>query len=57
MPNTQNGTVAKRPMQPALRVVGEPALPPLRRRNSDVRPREYLTPAEVDTLCKGGCIY
>jgi type 1 fimbriae regulatory protein FimB/type 1 fimbriae regulatory protein FimE len=35
-----------------LRVVGDPALPPLRRRNSEVRPREYLTPAEVETLRK-----
>jgi hypothetical protein len=30
-----------------LRVVGEP---PRRRRNIDRRPREYLTPAEVETL-------
>ena len=46
MPNTKNGTVRK------LRVVGEPAKPPARRRNSEVRPREYLTPVEVETLRK-----
>jgi integrase len=55
MPGTENGTVAiasqrsatKRPM---LRVVGEPAAPPRRKRNAERRPREYLTPAEVETL-------
>src|SRR5215469_14329361 len=54
MRNTdKNGTVRReRPMRPSLRVVGDPASPPLRRRNSEVRPREYLTPAEVETLCK-----
>jgi site-specific recombinase XerD len=51
MPNTENGTVRKRGA-PTLWVVGEPALPPLRRRNSEVRPREYLIPDEVETLCK-----
>jgi integrase len=35
-----------------LRVVGEPAKPPARRRNSEVRSREYLTPTEVETLRK-----
>jgi type 1 fimbriae regulatory protein FimB/type 1 fimbriae regulatory protein FimE len=39
----RNGTVQ-------LRVVGEPARPPRRQRNIDRRPREYLTPAEVETL-------
>jgi type 1 fimbriae regulatory protein FimB/type 1 fimbriae regulatory protein FimE len=33
-----------------LRIVGEPAAPPRRQRNSERRPREYLTPAEVETL-------
>ena len=33
-----------------LRVVGEPPRPPRRQRNIDRRPREYLTPAEVETL-------
>jgi hypothetical protein len=32
-----------------LRVVGEPPRPPRRQRNIDRRPREYLTPAEVET--------
>src|SRR5215469_15234617 len=53
MPNAVNGSVRKseaKPVAPALRVVGEPAAPPRRRRNSEVRPREYLTPAEIDTL-------
>jgi site-specific recombinase XerD len=50
MPNTQNGTVQR--SVPRLRVVGDRALPPLRRRNSEVRPREYLTLAEVETLRK-----
>ena len=52
MPNIENGTVRRLVVRPKLRVVGDPALPPLRRRNSEVRPREYLTPAEVETLCK-----
>jgi hypothetical protein len=50
-PNIENGTVviaSQRPAtkRPTLRVVGEPAAPPQR------RSREYLTPAEVETLCK-----
>ena len=39
----RNGTVQ-------LRVVGEPPRPPRRQRNIDRRPREYLTPVEVETL-------
>jgi len=39
----RNGTVQ-------LRVVGEAPRPPRRQRNIDRRPREYLTPAEVETL-------
>jgi integrase len=39
----RNGTVQ-------LRVVGESPRPPRRGRNIDRRPREYLTPAEVETL-------
>lgn len=55
MPSTKNGTVGfarQRPAtkQPALRVVGEPVTPPRRQRNAERRPREYLTPAEVETL-------
>src|SRR5271155_186783 len=50
MPNTKNGTV--REPAPHLRVIGEQATPPPRRRNSEVRPREYLTPAEAETLRK-----
>jgi integrase len=55
MPNTENGTVriASEPTaakRPSLRVIGETAAPPRRQRNSDLRPREYLTPAEVETL-------
>jgi type 1 fimbriae regulatory protein FimB/type 1 fimbriae regulatory protein FimE len=34
----------------ALSVVGERAAPPRRQRNADRRPREYLTPAEVEIL-------
>jgi hypothetical protein len=54
MPSTENGTVrigSERPTpeRPALRVVGERALPPRRQRNSERRP-EYLTPAEVEML-------
>jgi len=36
--------------RPTLHVVGELAEPPRRQRNADKRPREYLTPAEVETL-------
>ena len=55
MPSTENGTVriiSKRSTakSPALRVMGELAAPPHRQRNSERRPREYLTPAEVETL-------
>jgi integrase len=50
MPSTQNGTVRIARERCALRVVGEPAAPPRRQRNSELRPREYLTPAEVETL-------
>jgi integrase len=35
-----------------LQVGREATLPPLRRQNSEVRPRDYLTPVEVETLCK-----
>src|SRR5262249_44852487 len=35
---------------PKLRVVGEPIPTPLRRKNDELRPREYLTPQEVDRL-------
>src|SRR5215472_4710525 len=55
MPNIENGTVriaSKRPTakRRALRVVGEPMGPPRRQRNSERRPREYLTPAEIEVL-------
>ena len=58
MPSTENGTVrieSPRPTakRPALRVVAEDdqrAAPPKRQRNSERRPREYLTPAEIETL-------
>jgi type 1 fimbriae regulatory protein FimB/type 1 fimbriae regulatory protein FimE len=55
MPTTKNGTVRianQRPAvkRPALRVVGEPTVPPRRHRNAELRPREYLTPAEIETL-------
>jgi len=50
MPSTQNGTVRFAGQRPALRVVGEAAAPPRRQRNSERRPREYLTPAEVEIL-------
>src|SRR6516165_10487134 len=50
MPNTQNGTVRIAAQQPALRVVGEAVAPPRRQRNAERRPREYLTPAEVEML-------
>jgi hypothetical protein len=33
-----------------LQAVGEPVRPPRRQRNSERRPREYLTSAEVETL-------
>ena len=42
-PMGRNGTVQ-------LRVVAEPPRPPRRQRNIHRRPREYLTPAEVETL-------
>lgn len=55
MPTIENGTVRiasqrPAPKRPVLRVVGEPATPPQRQRNAERRPREYLTPAEVETL-------
>jgi len=55
MPNIENGTVriaSKRPIakRRALRVVGEPMGPPRRQRNAERRPREYLTPAEIEVL-------
>ena len=50
MPSTQNGTVRIAIQQPALRVVGDAVAPPRRQRNSERRPREYLTPAEVEML-------
>ena len=55
MPDTENGTVriaSERPAakRPAFRVVGETTAPPRRQKNSERRPREYLTPAEVDAL-------
>ena len=54
MPNTLNGTVRivrQRPAakQPVLRGV-EPAAPLRRQLNSELRPREYLTPAEIEML-------
>ena len=50
MPTTQNGTVRIAAQRPALRVVGEAVTPPRRQHNSARRPREYLTPAEVEML-------
>src|SRR5262249_15615945 len=55
MPTTENGTVRigperPRAKQPMLRVVGEAPAPPRRQRNSERRPREYLTPAEIEAL-------
>jgi integrase len=41
MPSTENG---------AVQIVNEPLAPPPRRPNAELRPREYLTPAEVETL-------
>jgi integrase len=35
---------------PRLRVVGEPVPTPRRQKNEDLRPREHLTPQEVDRL-------
>src|SRR5215510_16113453 len=35
---------------PKLRVVGKPQPTPRRLKNEQLRPREYLTPAEVETL-------
>ena len=57
MPGTENRTVGiatRRPAtkRPRLRVVSEPAAPPRRQRNVERRPREYLTPAEVETLIR-----
>jgi type 1 fimbriae regulatory protein FimB/type 1 fimbriae regulatory protein FimE len=57
MPGTENRTVgiaSRRPAtkRPTLRVVGEPGGPPRRQRNSERRPREYLTPAEIETLIR-----
>jgi integrase len=49
-PSPENGTVQIAGAQSPLRVVGEPARPPRRQRNSERRPREYLTSAEVETL-------
>jgi integrase len=48
--SVENGTVQIAGAQSPLRVVGEPARPPRRQRNSERRPREYLTPAEVERL-------
>ena len=50
MPNTKNGTVRIVRQRAMLRIVGEPAAPPRPQHNSERRPREYLTPAEVETL-------
>jgi integrase len=55
MPSAENGTVriaARRPTaeRPKLRIIGEPAAPPRRQPNAARRPREYLTPAEVEML-------
>jgi len=55
MPTTGNGTVQIATLRPTakrstLQAVGEQIRPPRRRRNSERRPREYLTPAEVETL-------
>ena len=55
MPTTGNGTVQIASLRPTakrstLQAVGEQIRPPRRRRNSERRPREYLTPAEVETL-------
>src|SRR6516164_291487 len=50
MPSTQNGTVRIAAQRPTLRVVGEAVAPPRRQCNSERRPREYLTPAEVEIL-------
>ena len=55
MQSTENGTVKIVSEQPAtkrakLRIVGEPSSPPARRRNAELRPREYLISAEVEAL-------
>ena len=50
MPSTQNGTVRIAAHRPALRIVSEAVAPPRRQRNSERRPREYLTPAAVEML-------
>jgi len=57
MPSAENGTVPIASQRPAtkratLRIVGEPAGPPRRQRNAERRPREYLTPAEIETLIR-----
>jgi site-specific recombinase XerD len=49
-PTFENGTVRIVGDRPTLRIVGEPASPPRRQRNSERRPREYLTPTEVEAL-------
>jgi hypothetical protein len=43
----KNGTVRIRSERPALGVVGQAVSSPRRQRNSERRPREYLTPAEA----------
>jgi len=55
MPGSENETVgiaSQRPAtkRPTLRVVGEPAGPPRRQRNSERHPREYLRPTKIETL-------
>ena len=50
MPSTQDGTVRFAAQRPTLRVVGEAVAPPRRQCNSERRPREYLTSAEVEML-------
>jgi integrase len=55
MPIIEKGTVQICDVQPMVkplthRVVGELVEPPRRQRNRDRRPREYLTPAEVEML-------
>src|SRR6476619_3784624 len=43
-------TLRKKPKRKALPALLNGTVPPLRRRNRDVRPREYLTPKEVERL-------
>lgn len=54
MPNHKNETVAVK--RPRLRLVGEPETskpcPPRRKRNDEVRAREYLLPDEIERLLK-----